>query len=329
MKDTPPTDKRFVPASGRSVPRYAGVQSFMRLPIRDVGDLSDVHIGLFGIPWDGGTSNRPGARMAPRAMRAASAMMRQVNHATGATPYHSANCADIGDAPVNPMSKSETLANIESFGADVFAAGAATLAAGGDHLTTLPLLRAAAATHGPLGLVQFDAHMDLGEAQFGDPLAHGTPFRRALEEGLIDPERFIQIGIRGGFYFGDGFDWARSQGITVLTTEDVRDMGADAVSQRIADVVGPGKVYATFDIDCLDPAFAPGTGTPEVGGIDTLTAQRLVRGLEPLDLVGADVMEVAPDLDPSGVTTLIGVTLMWELLCTLSISHARRRQKDL
>lgn len=319
------TDPRFVPASGRTVPRYAGVPSFMRLPSRDIDNISDVHIGLFGIPWDGGTSNRPGARMGPRAMRQASSMMRQVNHDTGAAPYHTSNCADLGDAPVNPLSIPETLAQIEGFATPLHAQGSASLSAGGDHLTTLPLLRSVAKAHGPVGLVQFDAHMDLGISQFGQDYAHGTPFRRALEEGLLDPKRIVQIGIRGGFYMGDGFEWAREQGITVLTTEDVRDKGIAWVIEKIAEVIGDAKAYATFDIDCLDPAFAPGTGTPEIGGIDTLGAQLLIRSLRHLNIVSADLVEVAPDLDPSGVTTLTGTALYWELLCVLSQTHARHR----
>ena len=314
----------FQPVSGRDLPRYAGIATFMRLPHLPPDDCDGAEIGLVGVPWDGGTSNRPGTRHGPRELRSASTLMRQVNHDTGVAPYELANCADLGDAPVNPLSIDETLASVHAYYASLSAQGVLPLTAGGDHLIALPILRAVAAKH-PVGLIQFDSHTDLGEDQFGLPYAHGTPFRRAHEEGLIDASRSIQVGLRGGFYDPEGFDWPHAAGFRLVTTEELRRAGVDAVIDEIARVVGDGPAYVSFDIDGLDPAFAPGTGTPEVGGFDTLTAQLMIRSLGKLNLVGADLVEVSPPLDPSGLTVLTGANIMWELLCALAQSLARRR----
>ena len=325
MSDTPKQPgSRFMPISGREMPRFAGVSTFMRLPQLSIEEAEDVEIGIVGIPWDGGTTNRPGARMGPRELRLSSSFMRQVNHDSGLAPYSLVNCADLGDASVNPLDLNATLKTVEAFFNNIHDRGIATLAAGGDHLVTLPILRSIA-RDGPVGLVHFDAHQDTAEQQFGLDYAHGTLFRRAIEEGLIDPKRMIQIGIRGGFYGNDSFQWSYDQGIRIVTTEELRRSGVDAICQEIIAVAGQGPVYASFDIDGLDPVYAPGTGTPEIGGFDTLDAQMMIRALAPLDLVGCDLVEVAPDLDPSGLTTLTGVTLMWELLCVLANAVARRR----
>lgn len=318
------TKEFFQPISGRKLPRYAGFATFMRLPHLDPDDCADADIGLIGVPWDGGTSNRPGTRHGPRELRSASTLMRGINHDTGVAPYELANCTDLGDAPVNPLSIDETLASVHSFYKSIHEQGVIPLTAGGDHLIVLPILRAVAAER-PVSLIQFDAHTDLGEAQFGLPYAHGTPFRRAYEEGLIEAGRSIQIGLRGGFYDPGGFDWPLSAGFRLVTTEELRRAGVDAIIDEIARVVGDGPAYVSFDIDGLDPAFAPGTGTPEVGGFDTLTAQLMIRSLGKLNLVGADLVEVSPPLDPSGVTVLTGANLMWELLCSLAQSLARRQ----
>ena len=314
----------FQPVSGRKLPRYAGFATFMRLPHLAPDDCEDADIGLIGVPWDGGTSNRPGARHGPRELRSASTLMRRINHDTGVAPYELANCADIGDAPVNPLSIDETLVSVHSFYKRIHEQGVIPLTAGGDHLIALPILRAVAADR-PVSLIQFDSHTDLGDAQFGLPYAHGTPFRRAYEEGLIEAGRSIQIGLRGGFYDPDGFDWPLSAGFRLVTTEELRRAGVDAIIHEIARVVGDNPTYVSFDIDGLDPAFAPGTGTPEVGGFDTLTAQLMIRSLGKLNLVGADLVEVSPPLDPSGVTVLTGANLLWELLCALAQSFAHRQ----
>jgi guanidinopropionase len=325
MQKTPPKNNElFAPLSGRVTPRFSGLSTFMRLPYLGIEKSDDVEVGIVGVPWDGGTSNRPGARMGPRELRLTSSMMRQVNHDSGMAPFLLANCADLGDTPVNPFDIDETLRSVETYFRPIHERGIATLAAGGDHLITLPILRSLA-QKGPVGLVHFDAHMDTTDTQFGKKYAHGTLFRRAIEEGLVNPQRMIQIGIRGGFYGNDSFQWSKDQGIQIVTTEEVYRAGADAIGQLALSKIGEGPVYVSFDIDGLDPVYAPGTGTPEIGGFDTLQAQIMIRALEPLDIVGCDLVEVAPDLDPSGLTTLTGITLMWELLCVLTNSVARRR----
>jgi guanidinopropionase len=319
-------DHRFMPITGQAMPRFSGVSTFMRLPHLAIDEADDVEVGIVGVPWDGGTTNRPGARMGPREMRLKSSLMRQVNGETGLAPYALSNCADLGDAKTNPIDMKESLKSIETFFRSIHERGIATLAAGGDHLVSLPILRSLA-KNGPVGLVHFDAHLDTVDMQFGSKYGHGTVFRRAIEEGLVDPKRMIQIGIRGGYYGSDGVKWSNEQGIRIVTTEELRRSGVDAINKEINTVVGQGPVYVSFDVDGLDPIYAPGTGTPEIGGFDTLEAQMMIRALEPLDIVGCDLVEVAPELDPSGLTTLTGTTLMWELLCVLSNAVARRRLK--
>lgn len=311
------------PVTGRSQPRYAGVATFMKLPLIDAEDASGVDVGLVGVPWDGGTTNRPGARLGPREMRGASTQMRSYNDATGIEPYAIAACADLGDAPVNPLDFAGTLASIERFFASLRSQGVRPVTAGGDHLTTLPILRGLHAGT-PVALVHFDAHSDTVDRQFGvSPLGHGTVFRRAVEEALIDPARSITVGLRGGSYAADALDWTRERGFRLVFAEEAHELGPRRLVEEVRRRVGDGPAYVTFDIDCLDPAFAPGTGTPEIGGLTTLDAQIMVRGLTGLDVVGADVVEVAPPLDPSGLTTLTGATFMWELLCV--VAEASRR----
>lgn len=303
-------------------PRYAGIPSFMRLPV--FADASGLDIALAGVPWDGGTTNCPGARHGPREIRNSSSMMRRVNPANGIEPYALCRVGDVGDAPVNPVNLMDTLAKVTTFFTALVATGAVPLVAGGDHLISLPVLRAVA-RHGPVGLVHFDAHSDTVDRYFTDErYTHGTPFRRAVEEGLIAPERVVQIGIRGSLYGLDEFDFARDAGFRLITMDEFDELGVAATLEAIREVVGSGPVYVSFDVDGLDPVFAPGTGTPEIGGLTTREAQRLIRGLRGLDLVGGDVVEVAPPLDPSGNTALVGATLMFELLCILADAIAGR-----
>ena len=309
----------FRPISGLVLPRFAGVPTFMRLPHLDVDRADEVDIGLIGVPWDGGTTNRPGARHGPRQMRDASTLMRNVHHVTGIRPYESANCADLGDTPVNPVDLIDTLDRVEAFFTQVHAKGILPLTAGGDHLVTLPIMRAIADKSQPLGMVHFDAHTDTWDRYFeGHKYTHGTPFRRAIEEGLLDPKRTIQIGIRGGLYTPEDKAWGLEQGIRVVEIEEYFDLGPDKVAALARDVVGDGPVYVSFDVDGLDPVFAPGTGTPEIGGYSTHDAQRMLRALRGCQIVGADVVEVSPPFDQSGSTALVGVTMMWELLCLMS-----------
>ena len=303
------------------VPRYAGIATFMRCPA--VGDPREADIAILGIPWDGGTTNRPGARHGPRALREQSSLIRRVHPVTKRSPFELCRVADLGDTPVNPVEIVATRAAITARVAEVAAAGATPLCAGGDHLVTLPILRALG-RDAPLGLVHVDAHSDTWDTFFGSRYTHSTPFRRAIEEGLVDPRRSIQIGLRGSMHSAADNDWALAQGIRMIAMEELRDIGIAAAVAEALRVAGDGATYLSFDIDSVEPAFAPGTGTPEIGGITPWEAMQIVRGLAPLDLVGADLVEVSPPLDVGGVTALLGATLMWEMLCILADARLRR-----
>lgn len=317
----------FLPTSGNVLPRFAGIATFMRLPHLDPSEAADVEIGIVGVPWDGGTTNRAGARHGPRQMRDLSTMVRNVHHASGIKPFHLANCADLGDCPVNPVDIEDTLRRVTEFFTAFPKRGMLPLSAGGDHLITLPIMRALCRNR-PVGMVHFDAHTDTWDRYFGESrYTHGTPFRRAIEEGLLDPQRTVQIGIRGALYSESDKDWGLAQGIRVIEIEEFFDLGVEAVIAEARRVVGAGPVYVSFDVDVLDPVYAPGTGTPEVGGISTHDAQRMIRGLRGLDLVGADVVEVSPPFDTSGNTALVGVTMMFEILCLLAETVAANRGK--
>ncbi len=311
------------PVDAAIVPRFGAIATFMRLP--HIPDPARVDIALIGVPWDGGTTNRAGARHGPREIRNMSSFMRKVHHVSRIAPYELARIADLGDAPVNPIDLRDSLGRIERFFAKVHEAGAIPLSAGGDHLITLPILRAIARER-PIGLVHFDAHSDTNDRYFGDnPYTHGTPFRRAVEEGLVDPRRTVQIGIRGSIYSAGDMDFAESSGMRVIYMEEFCQLGEEQVIAEARRVVGDGPTYVSFDVDGLDPVFAPGTGTPEIGGLTTREAQHIVRGLEGLDLVGGDVVEVSPPFDPSGNTALVGASFMFEIMCLLAEAVARRK----
>ena len=319
--------RSFEPVSGQVLPRFAGVPTFMRLPLIDPGapDARDVHIGLVGVPWDGGTTNRPGARHGPRQLRDASTMVRLVHPVSRVKPFSLANCADLGDCPVNPADVQDTLQRVTTFYDRLVALGIAPMTAGGDHLVSLPVLRSLGKKM-PLGMIHIDAHTDLWDSYFGGfKFTHGTPFRRAIEEGLLDPRRVVQIGIRGTQYESDDEDFAREQGVRIIKIEEVKERGVAVVMDEARAIVGSKPTYLSFDIDSIDPAFAPGTGTPEIGGLTTYEAQTMVRRLAGLDLVGADLVEVAPPFDPSGGTAWVGVNIMFEILCPLAEAVARRR----
>lgn len=304
------------PVDAAEVPRFAGIASFMRLPV--VASPAGLDVALYGIPWDGGTTNRAGARHGPREIRNLSSLMRSGHHVTGLEPFSVVKAADIGDVSVNPIDLLDSLKRIEAGVATIVAAGAIPLGAGGDHLSTLPVLRAVA-KHRPVGLIHFDAHSDTNDTYFGDnPYTHGTPFRRAIEEGLIDPKRFVQIGIRGSIYDRDEHAWAKAQGVRIVYMEEFVERGPVAVIEEAKAIVGSDPTYVTFDVDSLDPSMAPGTGTPEIGGITTREAQLMLRRLESVDIVGADVVEVAPPFDVQGMTALVGATMMFELLCVIA-----------
>jgi len=309
------------PVPGNVLPRFAGIATFMRLPIvphDEAEKLDDVDIGLIGVPWDGGTTNRAGARHGPRQMRDLSTLTRNYHHVTGICPYDLANCADLGDTPVNPMDIMETLDSVQKVYERLAEHDVMPLTAGGDHLISLPILRTLA-KDGPVGMVHFDAHTDTWDRYFGDhKYTHGTPFRRAIEEGALDPKRVVQIGLRGGLYTKEDNEWALDHGIRMIFIEEFFEMGVKAVIEEARRVVGKGRTYISFDVDGLDPVYAPGTGTPEIGGFSPYDAQQMIRGLRGLDLIGGDVVEVSPPFDPSGNTALVGATIMWEILCLLA-----------
>ncbi len=295
----------------------------MRAP--RVRDPRELDIALIGVPFDGGVTNRPGARHGPREVRNASTLMRAVHHVTKVDPYALCRIGDMGDVAFSRIYELEVcLDDIAEFYARVHAAGAAPLTAGGDHAITLPIFRAIADKGQPLGMVHIDAHTDTWDEFLGSKYMHGTPFRRAVEEGLLDPKRTIQIGIRGAQNSDEGWTFSLESGMRVVFMEEFTELGVAAVIAEARRVVGDGPTYISFDVDGLDPVYAPGTGTPEVGGLTTIEAQALLRGLRGLDLVGGDVVEVAPPFDPSGNTALVGATMMYEILCLLAEAVAKR-----
>ncbi len=313
-------DAFFHPVSGFDLPRFAGVPTFMRLPHVALDDprLNEVQIGLIGTPWDSGTTNRPGPRHGPRQLRDMSTMIRAQNGATRVRPFETVNCADLGDVAPNPADIQDGMRRITAFYERVRAAGIVPLTAGGDHLCSLPILRALGADE-PLGLIQFDSHTDLFHSYFGGTMyTHGTPFRRAVEEGLLDPARMVQIGIRGTAYDREDHDFAKSVGIRIIEIEEFHARGVEDVMQEAREIAGTGKTYVTYDIDFVDPTFAPGTGTPEVGGPNSFQALQVVRLLQGVNIVGADLVEVSPPFDQSGGTAFLGVSIMFELLCVMA-----------
>lgn len=316
------TDPFFRPVSGLDLPRFAGVPTFMRLPHVALDDekIADVEIGLIGAPWDGGTTNRPGPRHGPRQLRDMSTMIRAQNGATGVRPFELSNCADLGDVGPNPASVDDSLSRMTAFYDRVREKGIRPLTAGGDHLCSLPILRALAREK-PLGMIHFDSHTDLFKSYFGGmQYTHGTPFRRAVEEGLLDPKRVIQIGIRGTAYDSEDRDFADSVGIRVVPIEEFHARGPEDVMVEAREIAGSDDTYVSYDIDFVDPAFAPGTGTPEVGGPNSFQSLQVARLLEGVNIVGADLVEVSPPFDQAGATAFLGVSIMFEMLCNMAIA---------
>jgi guanidinopropionase len=296
-------------------PRYAELATFMRAPVAT--SLADVDIGLLGIPYDGALTNRPGARHGPREVRNQSSLMRTINHATRVNPYDLCRVADVGDVRFSAAFDIEqTHAEITAFVETLLREGVMPLACGGDHSVTLPILRAVAKE--PVALLHIDAHTDTWDSFQGSKFNHGAPFRRAHEEGLIDPAKTVQIGIRGAQNVSEGWDYSAQAGMRVMFIEEVKARGIDAIVAEARQIIGDGPVYLSFDIDSIDPAFAPGTGTPEVAGLSTFEALALIRGFRNLNYVGADMVEVSPPFDVGGVTALAGATVMYELLCVLA-----------
>jgi len=299
---------------GNEMPRFAGPGTLFRLPAQDSADGLD--IAIMGVPLDIGTSNRPGARFGPRGIRAESVLVRPYGMATGAAPFDSFQIADIGDVALNTFNLADSIGIIEAHYDRIVTAGAKTLSMGGDHTVTLPILRALARVHGPMGLVHVDAHADINDEMFGERITHGTIFRRAIEEGLIDPKRMTQIGLRATGYSAEDFDWSRQQGVRVVTAEDCWYQSLSPLMTEVRDRIGDQPVYLSFDIDGLDPSVAPGTGTPEPAGLTSSQGLEIIRGVFGCNLIGADLVEVAPQYDPSGNTALLAANLLFEMLCS-------------
>ncbi len=303
------------PLGGNEMPRFGGPGTMMRLPAAD--SAAGLDACFVGIPMDIGTSLRAGTRFGPRQIRAESLLIRPYNMYTRAAPFDSINVADIGDVPINTFDLKDSVERITRFYDALLCHDTIPLTLGGDHTLTYPVLRAIARKHGPVALVHVDAHADINEHMFGEAIAHGTPFRRAFEDGLLDAERVFQIGLRGTGYTAEDFDTAREWGFTVVQAEEIWMQSLTPLAQRIVDVVGERPVYLSFDIDSLDPSFAPGTGTPEIAGLTPPQALQLIRGLRGLNLVGCDLVEVSPPYDMAGTTALTAANLLYEMLCIL------------
>src|SRR5258706_6611498 len=303
------------PLGGNVMPRFGGHATMMRLPA--AADSTGLDACFVGVPLDIGTSNRAGARFGPRQIRAESSLLRPYNMATRAAPFDSLQVADIGDVAINTFNLADSVTRIEAAYDAIAATGCKPLTLGGDHTIVLPILRALAKVHGPIGVVHVDAHADINDTMFGEKVAHGTPFRRAIEEGLIDPRRMTQIGLRGTGYIAEEFDWTRSRGARVVPVEACWYRSLAPLMSEIRESFGSGPVYISFDIDGLDPAFAPGTGTPEIGGLTTTPGLEIIRGCQGLDVIGGDLVEVAPPYDVSGNTSLLAANLLFEMLCVL------------
>ena len=303
------------PVGSNEMPRFGGIATMMRLPQQATAQGLDAC--FVGVPLDIGTSLRAGARFGPRDIRANSVLIRPYLMATRARPFDRLQVADIGDIAINPYNLEKSIAIIESAYDDILGHDCIPLTLGGDHTIVLPILRALRRKYGPVGLVHVDAHADANDDMFGEPIAHGTPLRRAVEEGLLDCQRVVQIGLRSTGYGPDDFDWPRQQGFRVVMAEECWHQTLAPLMNEVRTQLGSGPVYLSFDIDGIDPAFAPGTGTPEIGGLTTPQAIELVRGCAGLDIVGADLVEVSPPYDPFGTTSLLGANLLFEMLCVL------------
>jgi len=300
------------PVDALQFPRFAGVPTFMRLP--HIPDPSRLDVALIGVPYDGGTSYRPGPRFGPRHIREQSAIIRPYNPVLAVNPFEKLRVADYGDLSANPISIDDTYARITAGLKPVLDAGTIPMCVGGDHSILLPILRAIHAVHGPVGLVQFDAHSDTWDQYWGMKYTHGTPVRRAIEEGLLAEPYILQVGLRGQLYGAEDMDYGREHGIAVITCEEFHEHGLAPVREKLK-AFGNRKTYFTLDIDVVDPAFAPGTGTPQVGGLSSAQILDLVRAMKGMNLVGCDLVEVSPEYDSAAITSLLAANLLFEQLC--------------
>ena len=304
------------PLSGNDMPRFGGTPTMFRLPVAMPETAIDV--AIVGVPLDIGTSNRVGTRYGPRQIRSESVLVRPYGMATGAAPFDSFQIADTGDVAVNPYNLLKSVDIIEDHFRRLINQASVTVALGGDHTVTLPILRALAARHGPIALIHVDAHADMNDEMFGERITHGTIFRRAIEEGLITADKMYQIGLRATGYSAEDFDWGRDQGVTVISAEQCWYNSLAPIMDRIRATLGSEHpVYLSFDIDGLDPSAAPGTGTPEPGGLTSSQGLEIIRGCFGLNLIGCDLVEVAPPYDPTGNTALLASNLVFEMLCAL------------
>ena len=304
------------PLGGNEMPRYAGPGTMFRLPSQETA--AGLDIAIAGVGLDIGTSNRTGTRFGPRQIRNESVMVRPYCMATGAAPFDSFQVADVGDVALNSFNLLKSIEIIEGFYDDIMSHGAKPATVGGDHTITLPILRAINKVHGPVAMVHVDAHADINDRMFGETITHGTIFRRAIEEKLIDPRSMVQIGLRTTGYSAEDFDWSRNHGVRVVTAEECWYKSLAPLMDEVRDMIGPDTpAYLSFDIDGLDPSVAPGTGTPEPGGLMASQGVEIIRGCFGLNLVGCDLVEVSPPYDTSGNTSLLAANLLFEMLCSM------------
>jgi agmatinase len=312
-----PAQPRVGPADATVTPRFAGIATFARLPTAESVPLWDIAVA--GVPFDGGTSYRPGARFGPAAVRQGSRLLRPYHPALDAMPFESAQVVDAGDVACSPFDNEAAVEQIQAGADELLSTGGRLVAVGGDHTVALPLLRATARRHGPLALIHFDAHLDTWDTYFGQRYTHGTPFRRAWEEGLLRPDRSIHVGLRGPLYSAGDLSEDAGMGYAQVTTDDVAALGPAAVVERVLDRVADAPVYVSVDIDVLDPAHAPGTGTPEAGGLTSRELLALIRGLLAAKVVGGDVVEVSPAYDHAEITAIAASHVMYELITLMAL----------
>ncbi|MEZ0392557.1 MAG: agmatinase [Pseudobdellovibrionaceae bacterium] len=316
MPSKPQNQNEFQPMSGREFPRFSGIKTFFRLPLATIDQKFDV--ALFGVPYDGGVSYRPGPRFAPSKVREASSLGRGFHWSRGVNIFKKLKIADIGDCPTVPIDQAQTYEKIEKFVTEVAKSKKRLIWVGGDHSTTLPALRALHKVYKkPLAFVHFDAHLDTYPAAWGQEYHHGAFARHVVEEGLVDPKKMLQIGIRGPLTGGEDLDFVKKHKITVKTIDDIRAGTLDSFLKTLPKFDNT-PTYISFDVDCLDPAYAPGTGTPVVGGMTTYEAQRILRALKIPNLVGGDIVEISPPFDHADITSLVGVDVMFEMLCLMA-----------
>ncbi len=310
-----PANEKFSPVDASVTPRFADVATFLRTRRHDISD--EIDIGLCGVPFDLGVNFRTGPREGPAGVREASRLIRQVHPTSGTKPYDLCNVADIGDAPVNPLNLEDSIAKIQAFFEDLTAAGIRPIAIGGDHTIPTPILRGIV-KDGPVGVLQIDAHPDTLDELCGTRINHATFMRRCHEEGLIDPARTVQLGLRGSRFSETDIQYGLDVGYTIITYDDYEDMGRGTAIETVNRVLGDGPVYVTLDIDGIDPAYAPGTAVPEIGGLLPRDVQVLLRSLMGKDIIGADISEVAPCYDPTGITSVTAANMMFEMLCVMA-----------